>query len=241
MPVLARAILPAAALPRKFRFAFAADFHIRKSTPDRYVREVCALVCDAKADLLLLGGDYGESVSAARRLFDEINRYSFPCGACAVVGNNDRECFRDLKKLRAIMHLPLLVNESIRIRAGGRTIEIGGVDEMKHGAPDAHSLFSDAADYRILLSHYPVVPDFGSGTKADLILSGHTHGGQMNLFGFTSYSLGFEKNRAAHLAGLREYHGIKLFVTTGIGASKLPLRLGAAPRVHLFEVVNQPS
>lgn len=234
MPKVERLALPAP-LPRLL-VAFAADFHIRDSTPDRYVREVCALVGGLGADLLLLGGDYGESKSAAGRLFGELGRYRFPYGAYAVAGNNDAECFGDVAGLRALAGLPVLVNESARLEIGDKVLEIGGVDEMKHGRPDARGLFSKSADYRILLSHYPVVPDFGGGARADLILSGHTHGGQMNFCGFTSYSLGFERGKAAHLSGLREYGGVKLLVSTGIGMSKLPLRVGAAPRIHLISL-----
>jgi predicted MPP superfamily phosphohydrolase len=235
MPVVDRFAFPAP-LPRRLRVAFAADFHIRNSTPDAYMDAVCELLGGLDADMLLLGGDYGETKPAARRLFAALNRLSFPCGTYAVVGNNDVECFRDIGALRTAASMPILLNESVRASVGSKIIEIGGVDEMKHGSPDARGLFTKGANYRILLSHYPVVPDFGFGAKADLILSGHMHGGQINLFGLTSYSLGHEKNKAAHLAGLREYEGVKLFVSTGIGMSKLPVRIGAAPRVHLISL-----
>jgi predicted MPP superfamily phosphohydrolase len=231
MPLIDRVELPAP-FSHPLRVAFAADFHIRRTTPDDYLDALCGLLSGLGADLLLLGGDYGESESAVRRLFQRLNRHKFRYGAYAAVGNNDRECFPELDRLRDIVGVPVLANESASLSVDGVSLEIGGVDEMKGGHPDARALFTRDADYRILLSHYPVIPDFDGGAPADLVLSGHTHGGQWNLMGFTSYTLGFEHGRAAHLAGLREYGGVRLLVSTGM--SKLPLRFGAAPRVHMI-------
>jgi predicted MPP superfamily phosphohydrolase len=224
-------------LPKGFSVAFAADFHIRDSTTDDYVNEVCDLIANLHADLLLLGGDYGESKGAACRLFDAFSRFTFPCGAYAVLGNNDREIFSNPDELRKVARMPLLVNESVRFPIGNRTLAIGGVDEMKHGKPDARRLFrrDNGRDYAILVSHYPVVPDFGMGGRANLVLSGHTHGGQINFLGLTTYALGFERHKAAHLAGMRDYGDVKLLVSTGIGMSKLPVRLGCRPRIHRIE------
>ncbi len=233
MPLVDRVALPAP-FPHPLRLAFAADFHIRAATPDDYLDALCGLLSGLGADLLLLGGDYGEREADVRRLFQRLNRCKFRYGAYAAVGNNDRECFSPLEGLREIAEMPVLVNESVRVSVDGISLEIGGVDEMKRGHPDARALFTRDADYRILLSHYPVIPEFEGGTPADLVLSGHTHGGQWNLLGFTSYTLGFERGKAAHLAGLREYGGVRLLVSTGIGMSKLPLRFGAASRIHLI-------
>lgn len=234
MPTVERITLPAP-LPRPFRVAFAADFHIRKGTPLSYVRKLCALLKGLEPDILLLGGDYGEDAGAARTLLSELSRCRFPKGILGVLGNNDRECFPSPAALQRAARFPILVNKSVRVRMDGGMIEIGGVDDLKHGWPDARGLFSRNADYRILLSHFPVVPDFGRGAPADLILSGHTHGGQINLFGLTPYALGYEREMAFGPSGRKESGGTTLFVSTGIGMSKFPIRLGARPRVHLFE------
>ena len=80
MPTVERAALTGR-LPPGFRIAFAADFHIRSSTSDAHLDRLCDLLSGMKADLLLLGGDYGETKAAARRLFDALSCLRFPCGA----------------------------------------------------------------------------------------------------------------------------------------------------------------
>ena len=68
------------------------------------------------------------------------------------------------------------------------------------------------------------------------MLSGHTHAGQFNLLGLTPYSVGFER-RFRHLAirGLHRVGDMHLLVGSGIGVSRLPLRIGASPRIYLME------
>ena len=120
---------------------------------------------------------------------------------------------------------------------GGRLV-IGGVDERKYGAPQYAGLFPAAASgsvYRILLSHFPCAPD----AKCDLMLSGHTHGGQFNLLGVTPYTVGFERVFPQNMAvlasaGLFETGGMKLLVSKGVGASRIPWRVGVRPEIDLI-------
>ena len=88
---------------------------------------------------------------------------------------------------------------------------------------------------RILLSHYPVLPD----ERPDLMLCGHTHGGQFNLLGLTPFAIGFErlvsrKPHARYIAGLHKQGGTQVLVTKGIGASRIPLRVGVRPEICLI-------
>ena len=76
MPTVERAAL-AGPLPRGFRITFAADFHIRSSTSDAHLDRLCDLLSGMKADLLLLGGDYGETKAAAHRLFDALCSFKY--------------------------------------------------------------------------------------------------------------------------------------------------------------------
>ena len=130
----------------------------------------------------------------------------------------------------------LLKNRRTQIHLKGNRLEIGGCDDHKYGSPRTAGLFSDRAGYRILLSHFPTKPD----CACDLMLSGHTHAGQFNLLGLTPYSIGFERS-FHHLAirGLHRMGGMQLLVGNGIGVSRLPLRVGASPRIHLLEFTDE--
>ncbi|MBR1821007.1 MAG: hypothetical protein IJ769_05225, partial [Clostridia bacterium] len=194
-------------------------------------------------DLLLLGGDYADRASDAARLFEAIKGLTPPrLGCYGVVGNNDVEAWSDLSALRRAMaaaNCRLLVNESVQIPLGGCTLIIGGVDERKFGAPRARGLYPtrpEAGVYRVLLSHYPCMPDL----TPDLMLSGHTHGGQFNLLGFTPFTIGFERilrhgMRSLAVSGLHEIGGMRLMVSKGVGASRLQWRLGVRSEINLIE------
>jgi predicted MPP superfamily phosphohydrolase len=74
----------------------------------------------------------------------------------------------------------------------------------------------------------------------DLMLSGHTHGGQFNLLGVTPYTFGFERlfarrRSSRFIAGLHEYRGAQMLVSKGIGMSRIPLRIGVRSEIHRID------
>ena len=207
------------------RAALCADVHLRRHTSNRRLHEIIDCIAGTNADMLLLGGDYGEGASQCVRFLDALSRLHFPLGAYAVRGNNDIV-------LPNRSDVRFLINQDICIPIGGGTLAIGGMDDYKYGAPDARNLFRSAVDYRILLSHFPII----ANCPADLMISGHTHAGQINLLGVTPYTVGFEgRYPICALRGLHSIDRLQVYVTRGIGCSKLPIRLGAAPEITLIE------
>ena len=127
-------------------------------------------------------------------------------------------------------HARLLVNESVFLEG----LRLGGVDERKHGHPRPEAVFPhDGASARVLLAHYPVACDFGAGARPDLQLSGHTHGGQFNMLGISPYTFFFEPFSHAWISGECTLGGVRTIVSNGIGMSRVTLRVGAPPQVHL--------
>lgn len=219
------------------RIAFAADFHIRRHTSDSYIASLIKMLGDTRADMLLLGGDYGEGIEAALRLFDALNSADFPMGIFAAAGNNDVEAFGNTENLRASMPFPLLVDEKLALRRNGGTLYIGGANEMKYSVPNMRGLFPRAggASYSILISHYPHMHPFGGGARPRLMLSGHSHGGQIALFGVSCYTFGMEKGLVDRVQGLNKIGDTQLLVSSGIGVSRFPIRLGCPPRIHIID------
>ena len=175
--------------------------------------------------LLLMGGSMGYgNIADNVTAIDKMDLGS-DFQMIIVCGNND-SALSDRPNVRA------LINRDICIPFRGGTIAIGGVDDHKYGAPDSCNLFQSAADYRILLSHFPIIAD----CKCDLMLSGHTHAGQINLLGITPYVVGFERRYPiCAVRGLHRMNNLQVYVSRGIGCSKLPIRLGAAPEITLLE------
>lgn len=224
---------------RGVKALFVTDVHLTDRATDEDLAAFVERLGALKPDIVLLGGDYADRAEPARRFFQAMRALRPPLGSFGVVGNNDREAWEDPDALRGVMAeagVRLLVNEACEIALPGGRLLIAGVDEYRHGAPQARGLYPETATddaFRLLLSHYPVVPE----APPDLMLSGHTHGGQFNLLGVTPYAIGFErlpfsKAPSRFIAGLHEYRGARVLVSKGIGASRLPVRLCVRPEVE---------
>lgn len=231
--------LPGAPEPVKGRRTlFITDVHLRPKVDPMPLRR---MIDRAHADLILFGGDFADTRSEALRLFDALRGLSAPLGIFAVPGNNDTEAFGSPERLaRALEAIGcrLLVNESVSLLGG--TLTVGGVDEYRGGHPDCARIFPKSAGAKLLLSHYPILPRMPADALPDWILSGHTHGGQFNCLGLTPYAIGFERIgkegslAPAQVAGIRRMGRTTLVVSKGIGTSRIPLRIGVRPEIHLL-------
>ena len=220
---------------RGVRALFISDVHLRPSVSDAKLSALVGIIRSAHASLLLLGGDYAETDADCARFFRALSACDFPLGAYAVPGNNDPQQAGVLESMADAGGVILLRNRRAQILLKGKRLEIAGCDDHKYGSPRTEGLFSADANYRILLSHFPTKPD----CACELMLSGHTHAGQFNLLGLTPYTIGFERS-FHHLAirGLHRMGKMQLLVSNGVGVSRLPLRVGASPRIHLLEFGN---
>lgn len=213
------------------RIGFISDVHLRPCVSDEKLSALMEQIRAMNADMLLLGGDYAETDADCRRFFRFLSEIAPKYGCYGVFGNNDFICRDSLREIMAQSGVRLLLNESALVSLPEGDICIAGSDDHKYGIPETESLFS-GENYRILLSHWPCAPE----CTPNLMLSGHTHGGQINLFGITPYFIGFE---AAHkiplIHGLKRIGDMRLFVGKGVGVSRFPIRIGAAAEIYLFE------
>ncbi|MBQ8506203.1 MAG: metallophosphoesterase family protein [Clostridia bacterium] len=219
----------APAFMRGVKALFLSDIHLRGCVSDEKLHALIRQIRAAGADLILLGGDYAETDAQCARFFEAFRGVDAPLGVYGVPGNND-----DRESLPAYMARAgaiLLSNRAVSLHLPGGKLQIGGCDDHKFGSPRTSGLFSDGG-YRILISHFPAAPD----CAPDLMLSGHTHGGQINFLGLTPYSIGFERAyRLLGAGGLSKFGNSYLAVCNGIGVSRLPLRIGARAQILLVE------
>ena len=226
---------------RGLRALFLSDIHVMPQTPQSAIEGLVARMKAVRADVVLLGGDYADLPEPAQRWLAAMRGFCAPLGVYAAVGNNDREAFPDVAVLRRRMEdagIRLLLNESHTVKLRGGRLIVAGVDEYRRGAPEAHGLYPKKSRpdcFRLLISHYPREID----PMPDLMLSGHTHGGQFNFLGITPYAIGFERilhrDRAPRfIAGLHACRGGRIFVSKGLGASRIPLRAGVRPEMDLL-------
>lgn len=216
-----------------------------------------------KPDILLLGGDYtsppvmellgspdGRAQSAARRLasradfFLYINAFDAPLGKYAVAAPEDAD--RDaLRRQMTEAGVQPLFNDRAAVRRGGDELWIVGVSEEAASLNAAGSAFA-RNDCVLVAAYSPSVLRVlltseaqDGGAWADLALTGHTHGGQVRLFGRTALQLSRQEQQ--YLYGWTVENGLPILTTSGIGCEGANLRLGTEPEVWLITLRKAES
>jgi predicted MPP superfamily phosphohydrolase len=231
-----------AGLPQSFdgfRIAQISDVHHSRLVSIADVRRVAELAQGTGADLIVLTGDY---TTAYRRYIEPcaeaLGALTAPEGVWAVLGNHDHYTDPQLTA-RALerAHINVLNNANTFIRRGGETLQLAGIDDWSWNGTDwPRALYGlDQKFPTVLLSHQPRVLDVAEALKVSLILSGHTHGGQLSL-PFIGAPARFGVKDFKYLRGLYERNGTQLYVSRGTGVIGLPVRFGARPEIAVIRL-----
>jgi len=238
------------ALPLPFdglRVAYISDIHygsfFSKERVDALVQRVNALA----PDLIILGGDYGEDSQGAVAFFSLHPQFQARYGVVGVMGNHDRtppeSNLQLLQQEMAACGVRPLVNDVLLLKKDGATLAIAGVDDFYNGSPALSQVAQMCrnADFTIFAPHSPdILPEtyqMTGGPFYQLALCGHTHGGQVSLFGRAIKSSSNYGNR--YLSGWKQENGVDIMISNGVGTSVLPVRLGARPQIHLITLKSK--
>ncbi len=230
-------------LPRHLdglRVLHLSDLHLHPGS--ELALQVPPLVAGVPHDLVCYTGDFiniDRDIPAVAALLARMPRAA---ETYAVLGNHDYIPFgrdhgaNDVARLREVLSgagLTVLTNEARPVRGGG--LYVVGVDDPATRRDDlAHAMAGVPPDACALaLAHSPDVALRLGARRPDLILAGHTHGGQIRLprLGALMTLSALPKTLAM---GLGRYEDVPLFVSRGIGYSTLNLRLGTPPEVALL-------
>ena len=222
-----------------FRIAQLTDVHHSRIVGIEEVRRVITLAQRAKPDLIALTGDY---TSTYRRFIDPcaeaLGTLNAPEGVWAVLGNHDHYTDAELTT-RALErnHIAVLNNVNTTIRRGPDAIQLAGIDDWSWAGADWIRVFHgvDSRIPTVLLSHQPIVLDRDEAQKASLILSGHTHGGQIKL-PLLGAPARFATADMKYASGLFKRGQTQLYVSRGTGVIGLPVRLGVRPEVAVLRL-----
>lgn len=221
-----------------FRVAQLTDLHHSRIVPIGEVRRVVELANLTKADVVVLTGDY----TTSRRGYIEpcaeaLGGLRAPEGVWAVLGNHDHYTGAELTT-RALLKkgVNVLSNASTVLRRGGDELQLAGVDDWGWGRADWGRALGgvDLSRPSLLLSHEPAVLDMPETRGVSLIVSGHTHGGQivLPLVGAPARFI----DEFKYLSGLYERGGTQLYVSRGTGMIGVPVRIGARPEVAVLRL-----
>lgn len=226
-----------------YRIAFLTDTHVASFHRRAFFREVVAQTNAFEPDLILLGGDF---VTFERHipLMAELLLSGLTArdGVYAVLGNHDYWANPDgVVAAMTARGVRFLINRSIALRRGDDVVSLLGIDELYRGTPDLDAAFlrTDPHVPCIGLSHHPDIIDLLDDRRLDLLLCGHTHGGQIR-FPFFGSVVVPSKHEARYAAGFHRAGDVLMYVSRGIGAIP-PLRILCKPEVATFTLRRDDS
>ncbi|MFH2232638.1 MAG: metallophosphoesterase [Patescibacteria group bacterium] len=164
------------------RIVFLSDFHAGGFRPKGWYERVAAEAQSLDPDVFILGGDYVEESASAIQEIKAISKVTAHLGKYFVLGNHD---FLDrpqfIRETLSNWGLVDLTNAHVTIRKGERDVQLSALDDHWHGRPLIPPLRVSDEIPHITVAHEPdAILDFKTG-DTDLILAGHTHGGQIRL------------------------------------------------------------
>ena len=221
------------------RVAFASDLHLGPTTPSAVLDQAFALLSAAAPDLLVLGGDYvflDATPARARELAARVA--AVPARTkIAVLGNHDLWTHHPLlEEALADAGVRVLVNDAVRLPPPHDDVAVLGLDDPWTGRPDGERavLACGDAPVRIAVCHAPDGIPFVRGRGVSLLLSGHTHGGQIALPGPRPIVVPGPLGKRWPFGLHRIDDDLTLFVSRGVGTTELPIRTFAPPDVAVL-------
>ena len=215
-----------------------SDLHVGLWTRPRHIRQIVAQVNAMNPDLVVLTGDF-------------VNRFERNCtpsgeslrglkakhGVYAVLGNHDYWVNADaMTKALREPGVDVLFDEQRKITIGKESITLVGLDDEWEGNPGYDKAFKgiSADETCVVIAHNPDAVLHLKGRPVGLLMSGHTHGGIINLPLIGPIATTTKLGRK-YASGMHEINGIRVYVSRGIGlVSSIPFRLRCPPEVPVF-------
>ncbi len=215
-----------------------SDLHVGPFLANGSLDRVLGRLMALRPDLVLVVGDVAtsriEEVEAAAPVLRQLVA---PLGAYAVLGNHDHYT-REPERVREILEasgIGVLHNRSARVGEADGGLAVAGIDDWNVGAPDLPAALEGVGPGHpvVLLSHNPDVLFEASARGVPLVLSGHTHAGQIRLPGLPVLAR-MSRYRLDH--GRYRAGGTELIVSAGLGAVGVPLRVACPPEAVLLRL-----
>jgi uncharacterized protein len=232
-----------------FKIVQFSDTHLGFQYDLKQFKKMLSQISSLKPDIIFFTGD----------LMDAPNQYPFseeivpllknlhaPFGKYSIYGNHDHGGYGSdiYKNIMDLADFKLLLNESDQIQLlNGSSIYVLGIDDAMLGKPnfEAASANIPADKYKILLSHAPDLADRAVDFGIQLQLSGHSHGGQIQIpFVGALITPPFAKKYREGFYDIKVTETqLTLYVNRGIGTTRLPFRFLSKPEISLFTLISK--
>lgn len=216
------------------KIVFISDIHHGPFLKRTRVKNLVQRINRLHPDIILLGGDYiHRSPDYIIPCFEELKHLKAPLGVFGVLGNHDHSENADLtRESMKNAGIKLLDNHAVWIKNNDARIKIGGVGDYLQDRQDINPTIHDVRDkdFVILVSHNPDYTAEIKTTKIDWVFSGHTHGGQVTLFGLWAPLVPSRYNQK-YRTGIITVENMKVIVSNGIGTITPPVRFFARPQI----------
>jgi uncharacterized protein len=228
-----RTAVPVSGLPPALdglRIGLITDLHHSQMVPLEDVQRSAVMMMEEKPDLIILGGDY---------VTDQDDRYAVPCsealarlaapaGVYAVLGNHDDD--RDVPAALSSRGFAVLNDARTTVTARGERFDLAGIRFWTQRPRDIARILKGAAGPIVLIAHDPRRLKEAADLDVGLVLSGHTHGGQVNL-----PLLGpIAARKFPVIAGIGQHGSTSIFVSRGVGTVYVPYRFNCPPDVAVL-------
>jgi predicted MPP superfamily phosphohydrolase len=227
-----------------FRIAHLSDLHIGTLTPRSWGLAWAQAANARGVDLAVVTGDMVTSGTEYHHdIAEVVGALRAKGGVVVSMGNHDY--FGDGEPLVVLLRergVTVLRNEGFAVERGGKKLWIAGIDDTWTRRDDLPAALRGRPEGApvVLLAHDPDRFDKAVDAGADLVLSGHTHGGQIAMpFFYRSASLATLAHK--YNVGVYRKDGATLYVHPGLGTTGPPMRLGVPPEVTILVLRREPS
>ena len=212
------------------RVGFLTDLHRSRAVPHELIESAVGMLMSERPDLIVLGGDY---VTWGDRRFvqpvaEALTPLSAPHGVFGVLGNHDDD--RDMPAALAANGFAILRDARTQITVRGETLDLIGIRYWTRRVADITRVVRGSSPNSILLAHTPSRLAEAASLGLPLMLSGHTHGGQVVLPGIGAIAA----RNFPVIAGAGRRDNTTVFVSRGIGTVYVPVRIGCPPEVAIL-------
>jgi predicted MPP superfamily phosphohydrolase len=218
------------------RILFVSDLHAGPFVSPAVLRETFERLLALRPDVVLLGGDltttHAREFASHRGAFATLKA---PLGVYAVLGNHDHYS-REPERLRALVEetgITVLHNRSVTLRRGGDSLDLAGVDDLRLGETDLGAALEGTRSPVVLLSHNPDLFFEAMRNGVALMLSGHTHGGQIRIPGLRVIVW---QSRYRFDEGRFRSGDAELVISRGLGTVRVPWRTACSPEALLLRL-----